>query len=46
MRPMGYASALVNTPNQSAGEIVDEIVGEAYDILKGAAKFVGTSSKL
>lgn len=43
---MGYVAALVNKPNQFAGEIVDEIVGEAYEILKGAARFVGSSSKL
>lgn len=43
---MGYVSALINTPNQTAGEIMDEIVTEAYGLLKGANKFVASTSKL
>ena len=34
-------AALVNTPNQSAGEIVREMSEDAYKILKGASRFVG-----
>lgn len=43
---MGYASAMVNKPNQSAGEIVLEMVMEAYSLLKGADRFTDSSAKL
>ncbi|KAI9875630.1 MAG: hypothetical protein M1823_007434, partial [Watsoniomyces obsoletus] len=38
VRPAGVVAGLVNTPDQSAKEIVDEMVGEAYALLKGASR--------
>jgi NAD(P)H-dependent flavin oxidoreductase YrpB (nitropropane dioxygenase family) len=46
LRPMGMVSALVNKPNQSAGEIVREIAQEATELLSAAPKFVVSKSKL
>jgi len=46
VKPMGMVAGLVNKPNQSAGEIVREIVEEAAVLLKGAGGYVQTSSKL
>ena len=43
---MGVVAGLVNKPNQSAEEIVSEIVLEAVDILNSAGKFVTAKSKL
>ena len=45
-RPMGGVAGLVNKPNQSAKEIVDEIVSEAAEILGSANRFVTSKSKL
>jgi hypothetical protein len=45
-RPMGVVAGLVNTPNQSAKEIVDEIVSQAAEILGSANRFVTSKSKL
>ena len=44
--PMGYAAGMVNKVNQPAGEIVREMVEEAYQLLNGAKNYVGSSSKL
>jgi NAD(P)H-dependent flavin oxidoreductase YrpB (nitropropane dioxygenase family) len=46
VRPAGVVAALVNTRGQSAKEIVDEMTGEAYALLKGASRYVGGQSKL
>lgn len=46
LRPMGYASAMVNKANQSAGEIVLEMVMEAYSLLKGTDRFSNSPAKL
>ena len=45
-RPMGVVAGLVKKPNQSAKEIVDEIVSEAAEILSSANKFVVSKSRL
>lgn len=45
-RPMGIVAGLVNKPNQSAKEIVDEIVSEAADILSSAGQFVASKARL
>lgn len=45
-RPMGVVAGLVNKPNQSAKEIVDEIVAQAAEILSSADRFVASKSKL
>jgi hypothetical protein len=45
-RPMGIVAGLVNKENQSAGEIIKEIVGEASLLLGSANGFVNTSAKL
>ena len=45
-RPMGGVAGLVNKPNQSAKEILDEIVSEAAEILRSASKFVDSKAKL
>lgn len=37
---------MVNIPNQSAKEIVDEIVSEAAQMLGSANKFVASKSRL
>ena len=43
---MGVVAGLVNKPNQSAKEIVDEIVSEAADVLGSANKFVVSKARL
>ena len=45
-RPMGVVAGLVNKSNQSAKEIVDEIVSEAAEILSSANKFVSSKARL
>lgn len=44
--PAGQVAALVTKPEQSAKEIVDEIVADATQLLKGAGNFVHSKSKL
>lgn len=44
--PTGLVAALVSKPNQSAKEIVDEIVTEATELLQGAGNYVLTKAKL
>jgi len=39
-RPMGYVAGLVNKGGQTAGEIVQEIVDEAYEVLSKAKIYV------
>ena len=46
VRPAGVVAGLVNKPNQTAAEIVEEMSGEAYALLKGASRYVGRGSKL
>ena len=43
---MGIVAGLVNKENQSAGEIVKEIVDEASILLSSANRFVNASAKL
>jgi hypothetical protein len=43
---MGYAAGLVNKPTQPAADIVNEMVGEAYEILKGASRFISPVARL
>jgi hypothetical protein len=43
---MGVVAGLVNKPNQSAKEIVDEIVTEAASILGSASQFVSNKARL
>ena len=43
---MGIVAGLVNKENQSAGEIIEEIVDEASLLLSSANRFVNTSAKL
>ena len=45
-RPMGIVAGLVNKENQTAGEIVKDIVDEASLLLSSANRFVNTSAKL
>ena len=45
-RPMGVVAGLVNKPNQSAKEIVDEIVAQAAEILSSANRFVASKPRL
>lgn len=45
-RPMGVVSALVNTPNQTAAEIVKEMMDQAVRVLGGASSLLKPSSKL
>ena len=44
--PTGQVAALVNKPNQSAADIVKEIVTEAHQILSNAHSFVKPIAKL
>lgn len=44
--PTGMVAALINKPNQSAEEIVKEIVAEAYQLLSNAQQFVKQTAKL
>ena len=43
---MGVVAGLVNKPNQSAKEIIDEIVLEAAELLGRAGQFLGPKSRL
>lgn len=43
---MGVVAGLVNKPDQSAQEIVEEIVTEAAEILSSAGSFVTSKAKL
>lgn len=45
-RPMGVVAGMVNKANQSAKEIIDEIVAEAAEILGSAGQYVGSKAKL
>ena len=45
-RPMGIVAGLVNKPNQSAEEIVDEIVAEASELLESAGQYVVSKARL
>ena len=45
-RPMGVVSGLVNTPNQSAAEIIKEMVDDAARVLGGAASYLKPVAKL
>jgi len=45
-RPMGIVAGLVNKPDQTAKEIVDEIVGQAAKLLGSAGNYVDSKSKL
>lgn len=40
---MGVVAGMVNKPNQSAKEIIDEIVSEAAQILGNAGQYVASS---
>lgn len=42
---MGVVAGMVNKANQSAKEIIDEIVSEAAHILGSAGKYVDGGSK-
>ena len=44
--PAGIVVGLVNRPNQSAKEIVDEIVADAHQILSNASSFVRPTARL
>ena len=44
--PAGKVVGLVNKPDQSAEEIVKEIVAEAHQILNGASRFVKPQARL
>jgi NAD(P)H-dependent flavin oxidoreductase YrpB (nitropropane dioxygenase family) len=46
LRPMGQVSGLVNTPNQTAEEIVREMMDGAVKVLESAQGFLRVSSKL
>ena len=43
---MGVVAGMVNKGNQSAKEIIDEIVSEAAETLGGAGQYVGSKAKL
>lgn len=43
---MGVVAGMVNKANQSAKEIIDEIVSEAAEILGGAGQYVGSRSMI
>jgi hypothetical protein len=43
---MGVVAGMVNKPNQSAKEIVDEIVSEAAEILSSTGQFVAQKARL
>ncbi|CAI7670742.1 unnamed protein product [Penicillium viridicatum] len=45
-RPMGYGAAMVNTPDQSAHEIVLEMVTRGFTLLRDAGQYVNQTSKL
>ena len=44
-RPMGVVAGLVNTPNQSAAEIVQEMMTGAARVLNSASGFLKQSSR-
>ncbi|KAK5055991.1 hypothetical protein LTR84_012541 [Exophiala bonariae] len=46
LRPMGQVSGLVNTPNQSAAEIVKEMMDGAIKVLDSASGLLRPSAKL
>ncbi|KAI1815329.1 2-nitropropane dioxygenase [Poronia punctata] len=46
LRPMGVVAGLVNKPDQSAKEIVDEMVGQAAQLLGSAGNYVNSQAKL
>ncbi|KAI0477060.1 2-nitropropane dioxygenase [Xylariaceae sp. FL0804] len=46
LRPMGVVAGLVNKPDQTAKQIVDEMVHQASELLGSAGNFVSTDSKL
>lgn len=46
MRPLGQVAALVNKRDQTAKEIVEEMVEEARRLLAGAGSFVSSTAKL
>ena len=43
---MGYAAAMVNTADQSAAEIVLEMVVDAFNIIRSADRFTTPKAKL
>jgi hypothetical protein len=43
---MGVVAGLVNKPDQTAKEIVDEIVGQAAELLGAAGKYVNSKPRL
>lgn len=45
-RPMGYVGGMVTKLNQPAGEIVKEMAEQAYQLLRGANRFLGGGVKL
>ncbi|CAJ2501571.1 Uu.00g044240.m01.CDS01 [Anthostomella pinea] len=46
IRPMGIVAGLINKPDQTAREIVDEIVSEASAILSSAGQYVSSKARL
>ncbi|EXJ68870.1 oxidoreductase [Cladophialophora psammophila CBS 110553] len=46
LRPMGQVAGLVNTPNQTAAEIVAEMMDGAVKVLSGAGAYLRPSAKL
>ena len=46
VRPAGVVAGLVNKPDQTAAEIVEEMSSEAYALLKGASRYVSGGPKL
>lgn len=45
-RPMGIVSGLVNKPNQSAAEIIEEMMTDAVRVLASAGQFLQPVPKL
>ncbi|KAJ5406253.1 hypothetical protein N7465_007537 [Penicillium sp. CMV-2018d] len=45
-KPMGCGAAMVNTPDQSAHEIVVEMVTRAFTLLRDTGQYVNQTSKL
>lgn len=43
LRPMGVVAGLVNKADQTAAEIVQEIVDEAFQLLGSAHTYVGSA---
>jgi len=46
LRPMGVVAGMVNKADQTAKEIVEEIVAEAAEILGSAGQYVSSKAKL